>query len=224
MSSDNASEGAEDTAGAAVPDPGAEVPASSEAPAEASGSAEASVASGSSNADSLPRWLVLGGAAFATAAFLAAALFGILWLVAANDHDADRASERDDVVRVGGNAVKAFTELDYTKPDQYFSRAVAASTKEIGDQIKASQEANTKTMGEAKTTTTTRILDLAVEELNSDEGKATFIAALQVEVKQGDKAVQKPMRVEVQMTRQAENGDQVWKLSGIDSVPVVSAG
>ncbi|QWF79695.1 hypothetical protein [Amycolatopsis sp. CA-230715] len=214
MSSDKASEGAEDTTGAAVPDSGAEVPASSEA---AEGSAP-------SNADALPRWLVLGGAAFATAAFLAAALFGILWLVASNDHDADRASERDDVVRVGGNAVKAFTELDYTKPDQYFSRASEAATKEIGDQIKASQEANTKTMSEAKTTTTTRILDLAVEELNSDEGKATFIAALQVEVKQGDKAVQKPMRVEVQMTRQAENGDQVWKLSGIDSVPVVSAG
>ncbi|WP_246256925.1 hypothetical protein [Amycolatopsis anabasis] len=172
----------------------------------------------------LPHQLVLGAAAFAIAAFLAAAVFGILWWIAAGDDNADRAAAREDVVRVGSAAVRDFTELDYTKPDQYFDRAIAASTKEVGDQIAAGRDANKKTMVEAKTVTTTKVLDIAVDELNTDEGKARFLAAVQVEVKQGDKSAVKPMRVEVQMTRQDQNGEQVWKLSGIDPVPVVSSG
>lgn len=170
----------------------------------------------------LPRRLVFGAAAFAGAALVVAGLFGILWGVAAADDNAGRAAQREDVTRVGSVAVRAMTEVDYTKPDQLFDRSVAVSTKEMAGQINAGRDANKKVMTDAKTITTTKVMDIAVDELNTDEGKARLLAAVQVEVKQGDKSSVKPMRMEVQLTRQDENGDQAWKLSAIDSVPVVS--
>jgi Mce-associated membrane protein len=166
-----------------------------------------------------PRRLVLAAGAFSLAALIASGIFGAMWWVASADDNADRAAAREDVVRVGSSALQAFTELDYNHPDEYFDRAVSVSTKEIGDQINAGRDANKKTMTDSKTTTNTRVMDIAVEELNTDEGKASFLAAIQVDLKQGDKSTVKPMRVEIQMTKQGSD----WKLSGIDPVPVVSS-
>ncbi|WP_116051028.1 hypothetical protein [Amycolatopsis palatopharyngis] len=171
--------------------------------------------------ETLMRRLVFGSAALATAAVIAAGVFGVLWWVAASDDNAALASTREDIVRVGSSAVQAFTELDYTKPDEYFDRSAAVSTPELAEQINAGREANKKAMVEAKTTATTKVLDLAVAELNEHEGKASFLAAIQVEVSQGDQSSVKPMRVEVQMNRIEEDGEQVWKVSGLSQVPVV---
>jgi Mce-associated membrane protein len=168
----------------------------------------------------VPQWLLLGSAAFTAAALLAAVIFGIQWWVSASDDNAGLAATREDVVRVGTVAVKAFTELDYTKPDEYFDRSLAIATDDIGKQIAASKDNYKKQMVQAKSVATTRVLDVAVDELNDHEGKARFLAAVQVEVKQGDQSSVKPMRLEVQMTRVGQD----WKLSGIDQVPVVGAG
>lgn len=172
----------------------------------------------------LPRRLVFGALALSIAALVTAAIFGVQWWAAASDDNVDLAQTREDVVRVGSSAVKAFTELDYRNPDQFFDRSVAVSTKEYGEQVNAGREANKKTMVDAKTIATTNILDIAVEELNNHEGKTRFLAAIQVEVKQGENSSVKPMRLEVQMTRVDSNGEQAWKVSGIDPVPVVKPG
>ncbi|SFB30766.1 Mce-associated membrane protein [Amycolatopsis marina] len=173
--------------------------------------------------ETLKRRLVFGSAALAAASIIAAAVFGVLWWIAASDDDADLAQTREEIVRVGSSAVQAFTELDYTKPDEYFDRSAAAATGELAEQINAGREANKKAMVEAKTTASTKVLDLAVAELNEHEGKASFLAAIQVEVKQGEQSSVKAMRVEVQMTRVEEDGEQTWKVSGISQVPVVGA-
>ncbi|MFD2397408.1 hypothetical protein ACFSVJ_12405 [Prauserella oleivorans] len=49
-----------------------------------------------------PRWLVLGSAAFAVAAFVVAAAFGVMWWTASADDSAAVAREREDVVRAAG--------------------------------------------------------------------------------------------------------------------------
>lgn len=173
--------------------------------------------------ETLTKRLVFGSAALAAAAIIAAGVFGVLWWIAASGENAELANTRDDIVRVGTSAVQAFTELDYTKPDEYFDRSAAASTDELAKQINAGREANKKAMVEAKTTASTKVLDIAVAELNQHEGKASFLAAIQVTVTQGEKSSVKPMRVEVQMDRVEEDGEQVWKVSGISQVPVVGA-
>ncbi|SFQ63416.1 Mce-associated membrane protein [Amycolatopsis arida] len=211
-------------------DTGAEHPADSGAEdrAEAGGAAgfaePDAVATKAERDRKLTRRLVFGSAALAVASFLAAALFGVLWWVAEADDNVELATARDEVVRVGSAAVKAFTELDHNNPKEFFDRSMAVSDEELAKQIDESREAYTKAMTEAKTTATTKVLDIAVDELNLHEGKARFLAAIQVEVEQGDKTNTKQMRMEVQMTRVDQGGDQVWKVSGISNVPVVGAG
>ncbi|TQJ03222.1 hypothetical protein [Amycolatopsis cihanbeyliensis] len=180
--------------------------------------------SGAARGDRLPRRLVFAAGALAVAALVTAGVFGVQWWTAAADDNIDLAQAREEVIRVGSSAVKAFTELDYNKPDQFFDRSIAVSTDELAEQIDNAREANKKQMLEAKTVANTTVLDLAVDELNNHEGKARFLAAIQVEVKKGDQTSVKPMRVEVEMTRVDEDGDQAWKVSGISQVPVIGAG
>ncbi|OXM73979.1 MULTISPECIES: hypothetical protein [Amycolatopsis] len=169
--------------------------------------------------DKLGRYLVLGTAALAAAALIVAGIFGVQWWVASTDDNLALAQARDDVVKAGTTAVKAYTELDYTNPDGYFAQQKAVSTQELADQITATEQNYRQAMTEAKTKVTTTVQDIGVEELDLHGGKASFLAAISTLVaKEGAQPVAKPLRLEVQMTRV---GDE-WKVSGIGSVPLVS--
>jgi Mce-associated membrane protein len=166
------------------------------------------------------RTLVLGAAAFACAALIAAIVFGIQWWVAAGDDNAALAKSRDAVAKAGTAAIKAYTEVDYQHLDDYFNRQKSVSDDQMAQQISASQATFSKAISDAKTKVTTDVRDVAVEELDDHEGKASFLAAIYTHVTQGDKSSWKALRLEVSMTRVGED----WKLSGIDNVPLVAAG
>jgi Mce-associated membrane protein len=170
--------------------------------------------------ESSSRILVLGAAALALAALIAAAIFGVLWWAAASDDNADLAASREAVVKAGTNALKAYTEVDYQDLDGFFARQKSVSDATMSQQIDQSVPTFRKALSDAKTKVTTDVQDIAVEELDDHEGKASFLAAIATTVTQGDKSSAKPLRLEVSMTRV---GDE-WKLSGIDSVPLVAAG
>ncbi|WET80253.1 hypothetical protein P3102_03100 [Amycolatopsis sp. QT-25] len=166
------------------------------------------------------RTLVLGAAAFALAAFVAAVIFGVMWAVAEADDNADLARSRDEVIKAGGTAIKAYTEVDFENLNDFFERQKAVSDDKMAEQLKQLEPTYRKALGDAKTKVVTTIQDIAVEELDDHEGKASFLAAISTQVTQGDKASSKALRLEVSMTRV---GDE-WKLSGIDNVPLVAAG
>lgn len=166
------------------------------------------------------RILVLGAAALALAALIAAAIFGIQWWVAATSDNAGLAASREAVVKAGTNALKAYTEVDYQDLDGFFNRQKAVSDDKMSQQIDQSAPTFRKALADAKTKVTTDVQDIAVEELDDHEGKASFLAAIATTVTQGDKSSAKPLRLEVSMTRVGSD----WKLSGIDSVPLVAAG
>jgi Mce-associated membrane protein len=172
----------------------------------------------------LPRWALLGSAAFALAALLAAAVFGVQWWVSASNGNAALAATREDVVRAGGAAVKAYTEVDYNDLDGFFNRQKAVSDPAMRDQLTQLEPTYRKALSDAKTKVVTTIQDIAVEELNDHDGKASFLAAISTQVSQGTQSSVKALRLEVQMTRVNDNGTQAWKLSGIDNVPLVAAG
>ncbi|MEV5714356.1 hypothetical protein AB0L41_10675 [Amycolatopsis mediterranei] len=166
------------------------------------------------------RTLVLGAAALALAALIAAAIFGVQWRMAANDDNAALAASREAVVKAGTNALKAYTEVDYTDLDGFFTRQKAVSDEKMSQQIDQSAPTFRKALSDAKTKVTTDVQDVAVEELDDHEGKASFLAAIATTVTQGDKSSAKPLRLEVSMSKVGDD----WKLSGIDSVPLVAAG
>ncbi|WP_235999435.1 hypothetical protein [Qaidamihabitans albus] len=192
-------------------------------PADEAASEPAAVTAGGDRS-SAPRWLLLGTAALAAASFIVAAVFGVMWWVAASDDSADIANARENVVRATGTAVKAFTELDYENPDAYFSRQKEITTGELHKQIGQSEETYRKAIAEAKTKVVSTVQDIAVEELNDHEGKASALATVSNKVTQGETESTKTLRLQVQMTRVDENGEQVWKLSSIGEVPVVGTG
>jgi Mce-associated membrane protein len=189
--------------------------------AEAKPAFESDAAEGRSQ---LPRWALLGSAAFALAGLLAAAVFGIQWWVSSNNGNAALAAAREDVVRAGGAAVKAYTEVDYNDLDGFFNRQKAVSDPAMRNQLTQLEPTYRKALSDAKTKVSTTIQDVAVEELNDHDGKASFLAAISTQVSQGTQTSVKALRLEVQMTRINENGTQAWKLSGIDNVPLVAAG
>jgi|SRR5437763_1157144 len=166
------------------------------------------------------RTLVLGAAALALAALIAAIFFGIQWWVAAGDDNAALAKSRDSVAKAGSAAIKAYTEVDYEHLDDYFNRQKSVSDDKMAQQISASEQTFRKALSDAKTKVSTDVRDIAVEELDDHEGKASFLAAIYTHVTQGDKSSWKALRLEVSMTRVGED----WKLSGIDNVPLVAAG
>jgi Mce-associated membrane protein len=172
----------------------------------------------------LPRWVLLGSAAFALAALIAAAVFGIQWWVSSSGDNTALATSREDVVRAGGTAIKAYTEVDYTDLDGFFTRQKNVSDPAMATQLAQAEPSFRKAIQDAKTKVSTTIQDIAVEELNDHEGKASFLAAISTKVTQGTQSSVKSLRLEVQMSRVDDNGKQVWKLSGIGDVPLVAAG
>ncbi|TNC28670.1 hypothetical protein [Amycolatopsis alkalitolerans] len=167
------------------------------------------------------RYLVLGTAALATAALILAAVFGIQWWSASGNDNLALAQARDAVVKQGGIAVKAYTELDYTNPDAFFQNVMNVSTSDMQTLMKNSEANYRQSLAQAKTKVTTTVQDIGVEELDDHAGKASFLAAISTLVTQnGQQPVAKPLRLEVQMTRVGQD----WKVSGISSVPLVSSG
>ena len=166
------------------------------------------------------RTLVLGAALFALAGLIAAAVFGVMWWAAAADDNATLANSRDAVAKAGVSAIKAYTEVDFEHLDDFFGRQKAVSDDKMGQQLAQLEPTYRKALTDAKTKVTTNVFDVAVEELDDHEGKASFLAAITTHVTQGDKSSDKPLRLEVSMTRVGEE----WKLSGIDNVPLVAAG
>lgn len=216
--------GTDDTADTAGTADTAEEAEDAEDTGPADDTAEAGESSGAqdSGESGLPRWTLIGAAAFATAAFIVAAVFGVLWFANATGEDAEVAAERQDVVRVAGQAVTAFTELDHTKLDEYFERQKELSTGELSQQISQAEDTYRKAITEAKSKVTTTVHDIAVNELNTREGKASAVAAASTKVQRGSDEGTKTMRLEIQLSRQGE--DAPWKVSQIGDVPVAGAG
>jgi Mce-associated membrane protein len=170
----------------------------------------------------LRRYLVLGSAGLAAAALIVAAVFGIQWWVAASDDNVALAQAREDVVREGGIAVKAFIEVDYTNLDAYFQRQLDISDSTEQAVVKNTETTYRQALIDSKTRVTdTDVAEIGVEELDDHDGKASFLAAVSYVVnQQGQQPAAKLQRLEVQMTRIGQD----WKVSVIGAVPTVTSG
>ena len=167
-----------------------------------------------------PRFWLFGAGAFALAALVVAIVFGVLWLVAELDGNRGLAETRDAVAKAGNDAVVAYTEVDYQHVDDYFNRVKAVSNADMAKQITDAEPTYKKALTDQKTKVTTTVQDIAVEELDDHDGKAKFLAAITTNSTTGGKSGTKVLRLEVSMDRVGSD----WKLSGIDSVPLVAAG
>ncbi|GLZ30545.1 membrane protein [Lentzea sp. NBRC 105346] len=149
-------------------------------------------------------------AVLAVLAFGYAAWAGVSWYSASHSDSSEFAAHRDEALAAGQTGINNFLTLDYHKVDEDLNRWLSSSTGELRAEIDKDKDARKKQLVDAKTVTTSKVLDAAVTELDDRSGKAKVIAVVESTVTpEGGQAVRKVNRYITELTR-TEDG---WKLS-----------
>jgi Mce-associated membrane protein len=167
--------------------------------------------------------LVLVASLLAAAAVICAAFFGIRWAVDSHSDTIAFSQARDDALRAGEQAIKNFNTIDYHNVQGGLAVWKASATGDLYNEVVGYTKNNDfiSTIQKAKVVTTAKILDAAVTDLNTHDGKATVIAAVDITVTpEGQKPTDKRSRIEGNLTRT----DSGWLLSAVQPVPVPSTG
>ncbi|MFL6118298.1 hypothetical protein [Actinophytocola sp.] len=187
---------------------------------EAREPAETSASAGT-RTPKLPRILLTAAVALLVAAVAVAGWFGVAWFRAANDDSLSYSRTRDEVNRVGTNAVVTMNTLDYKKVDQGLADWEAATTGALHDEILKGKKTSRDAIVQAESVTRATPLSSAVSELDDRAGQASILVALKVNVTvKGQQPADKYMRLSGKLQRT----DDGWKLYEIGQVPYLQPG
>jgi Mce-associated membrane protein len=155
----------------------------------------------------------------ASVAVVLALAAGAWWYVANADSAVATSRDRDAVLDVGGRELVEINTLDYRQADTGLARWSAQVTGPLADEINRGREDNVKSIQDAKTVTTARVLDAAVTKVDSAAGQAGMIVALEITVTPENAApVTKRSRINAGLT-QTPGG---WKLASVQVVGMSS--
>ena len=165
------------------------------------------------------RWALPLSAVLVVLAAGYAAWAGVSWLSGSTGDGVEYSQERDEVLRVGQVGIANFTTLDYRKVDEDLARWMDSSTGDLHQEIETGKDSRKKQIQDAKTVTTSRVLDAAVTELDDRAGQAHLIAVVETTVTpDGGQSVKKVNRYQTDLSRT----DAGWKLSALG--PVAAGG
>ena len=155
--------------------------------------------------------MILGTAAvLAVLTFGYAAYFGVAWYSASHSAEWKFAATRDEALRSGQVGITNFLTLDYRKVDEDLQRWLNSSTGELRAEIDKDKDSRKKQLVEAKSVTSSKVLDSAISELDDRAGTASMIAVVESTVTPDNgQKVTKINRFLTKLTR-TEDG---WKLS-----------
>ena len=155
--------------------------------------------------------------ALVVAALVFAGWAGWTWWQAGHDEALEYAQAREEVLATGRSHVTLLTTLDSSDVDGEIDRWLGVSTGALRDELASTDEATRKTLREAGTTSTGRVLDAAVSELDTRVGTAKLLVSVEIATaKGGGPPVTKRNRFVAALSR-TENG---WLLSALDQVPL----
>jgi Mce-associated membrane protein len=159
-------------------------------------------------------------ATICTALLAAAAAFAgyalVSWISAGNDDTAHFAKARDAVLLDARQDIVVLNQLDYRNIDGGLKRWLDATTGDLHDQLANVSPADRKDISTAKKTSSGKVIDAAVTELDNRAGTATVIATVETTVSPSNGAPPKRNRFKATMARV----DGGWKLSALDQVTV----
>ena len=139
-----------------------------------------------------------------------AAYFGVAWYSASHSSESQFAATRDEALRSGQVGITNFLTLDYKKVDEDLQRWLNSSTGELRAEIDKDKDSRKKQLVDAKSVTSSKVLDSAITELDDRAGTASMIAVVESTVTPSDgKQVTKINRYLTKLTRT----DDGWKLS-----------
>ncbi|MEU8343482.1 hypothetical protein AB0C74_17430 [Spirillospora sp. NPDC048832] len=146
----------------------------------------------------------------------AAAWFGWSYHTASGDDSMAYAAERDRVLAVAGQEIVNLNTLDYRQVDAGLKVWQDSATAQLYDQIVQGRERLKTEVRKAKTTSTAKILESGLTELDTRAGKAAVIAAVRITITGADgKPVDNTRRFAGQLTRTSDG----WKLSALGQAP-----
>jgi Mce-associated membrane protein len=165
------------------------------------------------------RWALPLSAVLVVLAAGYAAWAGVAWWSGSTGDGVEYSRERDEVLRVGQVGIANFTTLDHRKVDEDLARWMDSSTGDLRQEIETGKDTRKKQIQDARTVTTSRVLDAAVTELDDRAGQAHLIAVVETTVTpDGGQPVKKVNRYQTDLTRT----DAGWKLSALG--PVAAGG
>jgi Mce-associated membrane protein len=139
-----------------------------------------------------------------------AAYSGVAWYSASHSSESAFAATRDDALRSGQVGITNFLTLDYRKVDEDLQRWLNSSTGELRAEIDKDKDSRKKQLVDAKSVTSSKVLDSAITELDDRAGTASMIAVVESTVTPDNgQQVTKINRYLTKLTR-TEDG---WKLS-----------
>lgn len=167
------------------------------------------------------RAAVLVGAVLSVLAAGVASWYGWSWWSAAHDNALDYARTRDDVLRVGQQAVANFNTLDYHDVKTGIDRWQASATGPLLDEITKDRGSYEQQIADAKTVSKAKVVDAAVTELDLHAGTARVIVFVDKTVTPATgQPADKRDRFQGELTRTTSG----WKLSAIGQVAIGTAG
>ena len=149
-------------------------------------------------------------AVLAVVMFVFAVFSGFIWYSSASSSESSYATTRDDALRSGQVGITNFLTLDYRKVDEDLQRWLNSSTGDLRAEIDKDKVSRKKQLVDAKSVTSSKVLDAAITELDDRAGSASMIAVVESTVTPGNG--QKVTKINRYLTRLTRTEDG-WKLS-----------
>ncbi|TDC63383.1 hypothetical protein E1200_22495 [Actinomadura sp. GC306] len=146
----------------------------------------------------------------------AAAWFGWSYNSAAGNDDLAYAAERDRVLAVANQAIVNLNTLDHRNVDAGLKVWQDSTTAELYDEIAKGRSRLEAEVKKAETTSTAKILESGLTELDTRAGKAAVIAAVRITITGAEgKPSDNTRRFAGQLTKTSSG----WKLSALGQAP-----
>lgn len=159
-----------------------------------------------------------------------AIFYGISWWRASGSQDAQYASAREDVLRVGGQTAINVTSIDYRNLDKLRGELEQSTTGQLHDEVGKTVDRFKDRMGQAKVMTESKLVESAVVNLDTHGNTASVLAVLDSTNKTPSKddkgKQQQPQKQRLPITVNLSRADQdsPWKASSISGAPMMSGG
>ncbi|MFP5019788.1 hypothetical protein [Pseudonocardia phyllosphaerae] len=157
----------------------------------------------------------------AAVAALAAIVFGVLWLIAANSDAVQVADARDEALRDARQAVINLNTLDYHDAQKGLDLWIQSSSGSVRDEFVKNRDSYAQLVTQQKRTTAATVTDAAVTEVDPRAGTARVLLGVDVTVTpEGRQPAVTRQRIEAGMTRT----DEGWKVDALEPLLTPGAG
>lgn len=154
--------------------------------------------------------------AAATVAFIAAVVLGVLWYMETNTSEYQVGTGRADVEAAASNGVRAYTEIDYERPDAFRESQKAISTDSLYEQMGKGWSTYRKTIVSSQLKVDVDILDIGVQRIDTHKGDAVALAA--VKITRSAKGMEEQSGMLRIITQLKRVGDD-WKIVDVTNAP-----